>query len=225
MTDDIDVPDMLPGAREAYLRTPAADIEAENRLIARLLAERHAPPEAPLLQIRRGHAHHARHHARHHVRRTHASRGVFRPALIGVALLAACALFAAGIAVGRLTGSRNLTTASRSETASSNALITPRAAATTAASPTRVVQFVLAAPTASRVTLVGDFNDWDTGATPMRFDRATGRWTVSVPLPSGRHVYAFVVDGDQWTPDPVAPRAANDGFGTPNSVLVVERLL
>jgi hypothetical protein len=35
-------------------------------------------------------------------------------------------------------------------------------------------------------------------------------------------VYAFVVDGDV-TADPDAPRAADDDFGSPNSVVLVGR--
>jgi hypothetical protein len=82
------------------------------------------------------------------------------------------------------------------------------------------VRFALVAPGASRVSLVGDFNQWDAGATPMR-QLGDGRlWLVEVPLPPGRHVYAFVVDGDV-TPDPAAPRAGEEDFGTPSSVILV----
>ena len=90
-----------------------------------------------------------------------------------------------------------------------------------AASPDReVVRFELAAPSASRVTLVGSFNEWNPVATPLQRDRSSGKWMVSLRLPPGRHVYAFVVDGDV-TADPTAPRAADDDFGSANSVLLV----
>jgi hypothetical protein len=82
------------------------------------------------------------------------------------------------------------------------------------------VRFALVAPGASRVSLVGDFNRWDASATPMR-QLGDGRvWIVEVPLPPGRHVYAFVVDGDV-TPDPSAPRAGEEDFGVPSSVVLV----
>ena len=82
------------------------------------------------------------------------------------------------------------------------------------------VRFALVAPGASQVSLVGDFNQWDATATPMR-QLGDGRlWLVEVPLPPGRHVYAFVVDGDV-TPDPAAPRAGEEDFGTPSSVMLV----
>lgn len=84
----------------------------------------------------------------------------------------------------------------------------------------RLVQFVLAAPRASRVTVVGDFNDWDPEATPM-MRRDGGAWTAAIPVSPGRHVYAFIVNGDRWVPDPAAPLAPEDGFGIRNSVIVV----
>ncbi len=83
------------------------------------------------------------------------------------------------------------------------------------------VEFVVSAPHASRVTLVGDFNAWDIDATPMESRAGSDRWTVSVPLPPGRHVYAFVIDGAHWIADPAAPRVAADAFGAPSSVRIV----
>lgn len=84
----------------------------------------------------------------------------------------------------------------------------------------RLVQFVLTAPKASQVTVVGDFNQWDPAATPM-VRRESGAWTAAIPVSSGRHVYAFIVDGDRWVADPAAPLAPEDGFGIRNSVIVV----
>jgi hypothetical protein len=82
------------------------------------------------------------------------------------------------------------------------------------------VQFVLVAPGAKSVALVGDFNDWDAAVTPLR--RATGgAWSTAVKLPAGRHRYAFVVDGVRWIADPAAPPAPDDDFGSPGSVVTV----
>ena len=89
----------------------------------------------------------------------------------------------------------------------------------------QVHRFELAAPGAVGVSLVGDFNAWNASATPMTRSADGKAWTVTVQLPAGRHVYAFVVDGaqggGQWVPDPAALRAPDDGFGTPNSVVLV----
>jgi hypothetical protein len=53
--------------------------------------------------------------------------------------------------------------------------------------------------------------------------RTDGRttWSVAVQLPAGRHVYAFVVDGDAWVADPQAPLAPEQWYGQRNSVVVV----
>lgn len=83
------------------------------------------------------------------------------------------------------------------------------------------VQFVLVAPGASAVTLVGDFNDWSTSATPMQTVPGNGVWMVTVPLEPGRYRYAFMVDGATWMRDPTAPPALEDDFGRPNSVVTV----
>lgn len=83
----------------------------------------------------------------------------------------------------------------------------------------RAVKFVLIAPQAGRVSVVGDFNGWDTVATPARRE-VDGSWSTFVTLQPGRHVYAFVVDG-HFVSDPSAPIAPDDGYGQKNSVVVV----
>lgn len=93
--------------------------------------------------------------------------------------------------------------------------------ATAPAAPTSVVRFVIAAPGAVRVNLVGGFNDWDAEATPLVASADRGVWTVEVPLPAGRHEYAFVVDGREWRPDPAAPESVDGEYGAPNSVVTV----
>jgi len=86
----------------------------------------------------------------------------------------------------------------------------------------RGVRFVLSAPEVRNVSLVGDFNGWRADATPLVRDPTTGLWTVDLPISAGRYSYAFVVDG-RWMADPQSPRAPEDDFGRPNSVLVVNR--
>ena len=82
------------------------------------------------------------------------------------------------------------------------------------------VRFVFVAPYASRVSLVGDFNGWNPTAMPMRRSADGRAWLLDVPLAPGRHVYSFSVDGD-LAPDPAAPRAGDDDFGVPSSVVLV----
>jgi len=86
----------------------------------------------------------------------------------------------------------------------------------------REFQFVVVAPRAARVALVGDFNDWDAARTPMRpSERGGSVWTAVVPLSPGRYRYAFLVDGAHWLADPAAPHARDDEFGAPSSVVTV----
>ena len=83
------------------------------------------------------------------------------------------------------------------------------------------VRFVLrAAPTAARVSVVGDFNGWNASATPLDRESSGPVWTVDVRVPPGRYGYAFIVDGHEWIVDPTAP-LASDAFGNLTSVLVV----
>jgi hypothetical protein len=89
----------------------------------------------------------------------------------------------------------------------------------TSGNDTDAFQFVLVAPKAASVSLVGDFNDWDPARSPMR--TAHGVWATVVPLAPGRYRYAFLVNGVEWRADPGAPAAIDDEFGTPSSVVTV----
>lgn len=84
-----------------------------------------------------------------------------------------------------------------------------------------VTRFMLVAPGAKDVSLVGDFNGWDHAATPLAKVARSGVWTVELPLSAGRYSYAFLVDGHRWTADPGAPPALGDDFGEPSSVVTV----
>lgn len=86
----------------------------------------------------------------------------------------------------------------------------------------RSVQFVLVAPTARKVQVVGDFNDWDASHQEyMAQHRGGGVWSVTAAIPEGHHRYSFVVDDSLWVADPAAPRVLDDDYGLPNSAIVV----
>jgi AMP-activated protein kinase-like protein len=87
-------------------------------------------------------------------------------------------------------------------------------------SSTRPVLLRLAAP-ASRVAVVGDFNDWDPAATPLRRTDDGASWTVELHLKPGRYHYTFLIDGRRWAGDPAGPRSVESDFGAPVSVLTV----
>ena len=85
----------------------------------------------------------------------------------------------------------------------------------------QTVRLRLAAPASSRVAVVGDFNDWDPAATPLRPAGEGGAWVVELRLEPGIYHYTFLVDGRRWQRDPAEPPAAESDFGAPVSVLTV----
>jgi hypothetical protein len=86
----------------------------------------------------------------------------------------------------------------------------------------REVRFTISAAAASRVSLVGDFNNWNPAETPLRRVRATGEWSVTLPLAPGSYRFGFLLDGHTWQSDPSRPAALDPDFGTPTSVITVE---
>jgi hypothetical protein len=87
-----------------------------------------------------------------------------------------------------------------------------------------VVTFVFVTNGASKVSLVGDFNQWNADQLPMKRIANSNAWTVTVPLSAGRHIYSFYAvgaDGERWLADPNAPATPDDGFGRRNSVIFV----
>ena len=150
-------------------------------------------------------------------RRARERRIVLRP-LTGIAAAVVFVALGAGATFAALSWRTPI--AGDTSAVGSNTPSAPTALVSATSANREVVRFELAAPSASRVTLVGSFNEWNPVATPLQRDPSSGKWMVSLRLPPGRHVYAFVVDGDV-TADPTAPRAADDDFGSANSVLLV----
>jgi 1,4-alpha-glucan branching enzyme len=84
----------------------------------------------------------------------------------------------------------------------------------------RTVRVELALPKAWSVSLVGTFNDWKPGATPLS-SAGGGKWAKELTLAPGRYEYRFVVDGD-WIDDPKAKAYVSNPHGGRNAVLQVE---
>jgi 1,4-alpha-glucan branching enzyme len=99
--------------------------------------------------------------------------------------------------------------------ASCAARMVPSAAVTSAG-----VRFELTAADAGRVAVAGSFNQWSISSHPL-VRRGSGRWTLVVALPAGEHQFMFVVDGTRWVSPPFAEDYVDDGFGSPNGVVVV----
>ena len=82
------------------------------------------------------------------------------------------------------------------------------------------VRFIYTNAQATEVCLAGSFNQWSPGGHCMA--RTGETWALDVLLSRGRHEYVFVIDGHTWQPDPGAVLSEDTGFGTKNSILIVE---
>jgi len=75
---------------------------------------------------------------------------------------------------------------------------------------------------AQSVSLVGDFNSWDTALTPLRKDES-GLWVAEVEAPrAGSYQYKFIVNGSRWLEDPSNGMKVPDNYGGLNSVLAID---
>jgi len=85
------------------------------------------------------------------------------------------------------------------------------------------VQFIVDAPAAETVHLVGDFTEWQPTVELEDAD-GDGVWSGRVPLQPGVHEYMFVIDGADWITDPNAAGYQDDGFGQQNAIVAVSTL-
>jgi Carbohydrate-binding module 48 (Isoamylase N-terminal domain) len=84
-------------------------------------------------------------------------------------------------------------------------------------------QFVLENSGAHRVSVVGDFNNWNPSAAPMTRSSGGSLWSAIVPILPGRHMYGFMVDDSIFVLDPRARTARDPDLGTEGSVRMVGR--
>lgn len=83
------------------------------------------------------------------------------------------------------------------------------------------VRFMLPAAGATSVSVVGDFNGWQTDAAVLDDVDGDGVFVTTLLLPRGSYGYMFVIDGERWTLDPYATNTRDDGFGQRNAVIRV----
>jgi 1,4-alpha-glucan branching enzyme len=81
-----------------------------------------------------------------------------------------------------------------------------------------LVEFSFFRPKASQVYLVGDFNQWRVGSTPMARDGG-GYWRVRIPLPPGVFKFRYCADGE-WFTDYAAFGVDPGPFGLDSLLLV-----
>jgi 1,4-alpha-glucan branching enzyme len=73
--------------------------------------------------------------------------------------------------------------------------------------------------TADSVAVAGDFSQWSPIPLSPRTVNGETVWTGLVPVSRGEHEYQFVINGERWVTDPLAPVTRSDGFGAENAVL------
>lgn len=73
---------------------------------------------------------------------------------------------------------------------------------------------------ADRISVVGEFNDWDTTATPMNPLRSDAEWTAAVVLQAGqRYRFRYLLNGKEWLNDWHADDYEDNAYGTIDSVV------
>ncbi|WP_375446910.1 isoamylase early set domain-containing protein [uncultured Fibrella sp.] len=71
------------------------------------------------------------------------------------------------------------------------------------------------------VSLVGDFNDWDVNAQPLKKQK-DGSFKATVELPIGtEYQYRFIIDGETWTNDWAADKYVPSPVSTEENSVVV----
>lgn len=72
---------------------------------------------------------------------------------------------------------------------------------------------------ATSAALVGEFNDWDTTANPMK--KVKGVWKTTLALEKGReYQYRYFVNNADWLNDPAADQYVPNNIDGDNSVVV-----
>lgn len=81
-------------------------------------------------------------------------------------------------------------------------------------------RFVLFEPGAEQVELVGSFTGWQ--RISMNRIGSSGYWELILPVVSGEHRFAYILNGESRIADPTLLARETDDFGGENSILSVE---
>lgn len=82
----------------------------------------------------------------------------------------------------------------------------------------REVRFLVNAPAAKDIYIVGDFNHWKISDENKLSRISDGKWEKKIGLQPGRYKYKFVIDGE-WTLDAENAEREMNAFGTFDSVV------
>ena len=80
------------------------------------------------------------------------------------------------------------------------------------------VTFIIDAPNANDIHLLGDFNHWKQGEGSRLSKSRDGKWEKRLDLPPGQYKYKFVVDGE-WVLDSKNSQRVQNSFGTFDSII------
>ena len=70
------------------------------------------------------------------------------------------------------------------------------------------------------VSVVGDFNEWDTEANKLELQN--GFWVTTLRLtPQAEYRFRYLLDGERWANDDSADGYASNPYGTEDSLLVI----
>ncbi|MBF0204736.1 MAG: isoamylase early set domain-containing protein [Desulfamplus sp.] len=71
---------------------------------------------------------------------------------------------------------------------------------------------------ATKAFVVGEFNNWDTTANPLR--KTKGVWTTTLKLDTGKeYQFRYLVNDSEWHNDDAADDYVSNDFGSKNSVI------
>ena len=74
---------------------------------------------------------------------------------------------------------------------------------------------------ANKVTVAGDFNNWDTEIMPMKRQR-NGNFTINIELEKDKdYRFRYLIDGSRWENDWCADRYLPNPFGGDDSVIAI----
>jgi hypothetical protein len=192
-------------AVEELRQLPPLDRDAVRRVVAAAAAARVTPADEPLL-----------------VDAPARGRSIRMWSAIGMAAAAAIVGFVARGEWAPRGNAPNATTVEASQTPGTPALVRPAASSESDSRPI-LQQFVFDNARARRVSVVGDFNQWNPASAPMTRSSDGGPWSVIIPVFPGRHVYGFMVDDSVFTLDPRQPKVRDADLGTEGSVVIVGR--
>jgi hypothetical protein len=137
-----------------------------------------------------------------------------------VALLLAVGAWIAWPAAPLAPSPESAPTASAERASSAPSSSTRRASAASSQNGATVwIRFLYTNSSADSVAVAGDFSQWNPIPLSPRTVNGETVWTGLVPVSRGEHEYQFVINGERWVTDPLAPVTRSDGFGAENAVL------